>query len=148
MVRIVQMTAYDYNTLAPLFADMHAESKYADQPMDDKVVRGNFAGVGEHVGGFIAYSGDEPIGFCAAMLTEYFFRSGRIAVDMGVYVAKDYRHTTAFPLLLRHLERWAKNKGADALICGITAPRDVDRVKRVYEKLGYTELGVSMRKEL
>ena len=148
MLRVAPMRYTDCDALMPLFVEMHAESKYADQPLHGAVVCDTFKDVGGNIGGFIAYNDDKPIGFCAASLTGYFFRHGKLAMDLGVFVRKPYRHTTAFPRLLHHLEQWAHAEGADALICGITAPHDVDIVRKAYEKMGYTSIGVSMRKEL
>lgn len=148
MVKIVSMTIADFDSVLPLFREMHFESKYAHQVLEEFVLRNALRRFGDDLTGFLAMDGASPVGFCCAALQGFVFRRGSVAVDLGIFVKKTHRHTRAFLLLMRSFETWARSKGAVAMICGITAPHDVDMAKRAYKKLGFVEIGVNMQKDL
>lgn len=92
--------------------------------------------------------GSKLVGYIFVSLQDCIFLPTKMCSVLGLYVMPAYRHTAAFPKLLRTAEKWAKSKGATFVIQGITGPIDPEPVAKVFRKLGYASWGILMRKEL
>ena len=140
----------DYLPIQHLSVRMHQESKYAHIPLSYASVYEFLSSIqGSNTEAFVAeHIKHGIIGFVAVMLMPLVFSPAHLAHDLALYVAPEFRHTLAFAGLIRAAERWAKRHNAQSIIFGISAPHDPARVARAYKKLGYVEVGVSMRKEI
>jgi GNAT superfamily N-acetyltransferase len=97
---------------------------------------------------FLAIDNDKIVGFMAAMLHEYFFSSRKRVSDLGLYVLPEYRGSRAALKLVKSLETWAKQTGADDLHLGQTTAVDIDKTRQFYERLGYKTVGFNTIKHL
>ena len=132
---------------------MLAEGKYADQRYDaDRVA--------DYVNSFIedeyrtrafyiaVSSGGDVAGMFVAELGLYPFRHGLCVNEIAYYVKPQYRGSSAAIRLILRMQEWAKDRGADEFLAGITAPHDGTPAERVYERMGFTKWGIVLRKEL
>ena len=129
---------------------MHQESKYAHIPLSHASVYEFLSSIqGSKTEAFVAdHTLHGIVGFVAVTLMPLVFAPTHLAHDLALYVAPEFRHTLAFAGLIRAAEQWAKRHNAQSIIFGISAPHDPARAARAYKKLGYVEVGVSMRKEI
>ena len=97
---------------------------------------------------FLAIDNDKIVGFMAAMVHEYFFSNRKRVSDLGLYVLPEYRGSRAALKLVKSLETWAKQTGADDLHLGQTTAVDIDKTRQFYERLGYKTVGFNTIKHL
>jgi GNAT superfamily N-acetyltransferase len=97
---------------------------------------------------FLAIDDDKIVGFMAAMVHEYFFSNRKRVSDLGLYVLPEYRGSRAALKLVKSLETWAKQTGADDLHLGQTTAVDIDKTRQFYERLGYKTVGFNTIKHL
>jgi GNAT superfamily N-acetyltransferase len=96
----------------------------------------------------LAIDDDKIVGFIAAMLHEYFFSNRKRVSDLGFYVLPKYRGSRAAIKLVKSLETWAKQTGADDLHLGQTTAVEIDKTRQFYERLGYKTVGFNTVKHL
>jgi GNAT superfamily N-acetyltransferase len=96
----------------------------------------------------LAIDNDKIVGFIAAILHEYFFSNRKRVSDLGFYVLPEYRGSRAAIKLVKSLETWAKQTGADDLHLGQTTAVDIDKTRQFYERLGYKTVGFNTIKHL
>lgn len=84
---------------------------------------------------------DQPQGFLLGIVDDLFFSQERYGTDLAVYVREGYRHHAA--KLLKQFVAWAKSKPKVAHIAmGVSSGiGDIDRVGRIYERLGMSRVG-------
>jgi GNAT superfamily N-acetyltransferase len=129
---------------------MYGESKYTHKPFMRESVYEFLEMIDNNtLVGYIAEHNQRGIvGFICLAQMPYIFTGGIFVHDLAFYVMPEMRHTLAFAALLRAAEKHANDVGADAVMLGITAPHDVSKTARAYNKRGYQTFGVFMRKEL
>ncbi|MDY7579365.1 hypothetical protein RGU70_13685 [Herbaspirillum sp. RTI4] len=130
---------------------MHADSIYADLPLDeDKVIRqlaacGNIAPdrffrlavrKGEVMGGFYGH------------YSRAFFCDELLAHDMGWWVLRDKRGTAAAVVLLAAFEVWAKERGAKKVMVGQSTAIDIGRTTKLYRHCGFRVIGFNTVKDI
>lgn len=98
--------------------------------------------------GFIAIENDKIIGFISGIAHEYFFSNRKKANDLGFYVLPEFRGSRAALKLVKSLENWAKEIGADDLHLGQTTAVEIDKTRQFYERLGYKTVGFNTIKHL
>jgi GNAT superfamily N-acetyltransferase len=98
--------------------------------------------------GFIAIKNDKIIGFISGIFSEYFFSNRKQVSDLGFFVLPEFRGSRAALKLVKSLETWAKEKGADDLHLGQTTAVEMDKTKQFYERLGYKTVGFNTVKNL
>ena len=96
----------------------------------------------------LAIDNDKIVGFIAAMLHEYFFSNRKRVSDLGFYVLPEHRGSRAAIKLVKSLETWAKQTGADDLHLGQTTAVEIDKTRQFYERLGYKTVGFNTIKHL
>jgi GNAT superfamily N-acetyltransferase len=96
----------------------------------------------------LAIDNDKIVGFIAAMVHEYFFSSRKRVSDLGFYVLPEHRGSRAAIKLVKSLETWAKQTGADDLHLGQTTAVEIDKTRQFYERLGYKTVGFNTIKHL
>lgn len=97
---------------------------------------------------FLAIENDKIIGFIAAISHECFFSSKKKVSDLGLYVLPEYRGSRAALKLVKSLETWATEMGADDLHLGQTTAVEIDKTRQFYERLGYKTVGFNTVKHL
>lgn len=98
--------------------------------------------------GFIAIQDDKIIGFISGLFSEYFFSNRKQVSDLGFFVLPEFRGSRAALKLVKSLENWAKEMGADDLHLGQTTAVEMDKTRQFYERLGYKTVGFNTVKQL
>tara|TARA_B100001013_G_C24510068_1_gene402645 strand:+ start:231 stop:752 length:522 start_codon:yes stop_codon:yes gene_type:complete len=96
----------------------------------------------------IAEKGDEAIGAIVAMLEPCWFSGEKIAYDMFIYVAPEYRGRPTAMRLIKEYERWARANGALEICLGVLTGIHPAQTGSVYERLGYQKVGSNFVKEI
>lgn len=90
----------------------------------------------------LAYERDgEVIGGIAGGLAEMPATDVKVACDMFLFVTPDQRGTIAAARLVKAFVKWAEEVGAHGVSMGISTNINPERTGRLYEKLGFTNVG-------
>jgi GNAT superfamily N-acetyltransferase len=94
---------------------------------------------------YIAYDGDEPIGYMLCSASQMFF-SKQISTRLEFwFVVPKYRKTRAAFELIRVYENWARLRGAIEIWVSVAHNTGhtamVEQVSRMFEKMGYPKVG-------
>ncbi len=131
--------------------EMHANSIYADMPLDvDKVCRqlsacGNLVPDryfrmavrrGELLGGFYGH------------VRRTFFCDELLAHDLGWWVKSSARGGAAAILLLADFEKWAHTSGAKKVMVGQSTAINIERTTKLFENCGFRVIGFNTVKDL
>lgn len=97
----------------------------------------------------VAYRNGDAVGILMAVEWEHPLFTGRPVSDMLVYVLPEHRGSTLAVRMIKMMERWAEELGAEGIMLGqSTRVGDMRRVMKFYEKLGYEPTGFNCFKEL
>lgn len=96
----------------------------------------------------LAHAHSELIGFVCGVVHESVFNSRLRVTDIGLFVAPEYRSSTAAQDLIAHLEKWAQDNKATEIWLGQTTGDNPRVVERFYNRLGYKTQGFNCLKEL
>jgi GNAT superfamily N-acetyltransferase len=96
----------------------------------------------------LAWDADKLIGYTCGVLHESIFNDRVRVSDIGIYVEPEYRAGSVSRRMIDHLEKWAKEQGAEELWLGQTTGDDFDQVVKYYNRLGYKTKGFNCVKEL
>ena len=99
-------------------------------------------------GNFLAFDGDQPVGFVSACVVPFFWSDYQRATDLGFYVKPQYRGSSAAPRLLRAIENWARSMGAKQFCMGQSLGGKVEAMRSFYERAGYQICGFNSVKDL
>lgn len=98
--------------------------------------------------GFVAIEDDKIIGFISGIFSEYFFSNRKQVTDLGFFVLPEFRGSRTALKLVKSLEAWAKQQGADDLHLGQTTAVEMDKTRQFYERIGYKTVGFNTVKHL
>ena len=98
--------------------------------------------------GYVAEVDNEIIGFVVGLLHENIFNDRRRVSDIGLYVEPGVRGLEIGQGLIRCLENWAREQGADEVWLGQTTGYKPEKVAKLYEFMGYRLAGFNAVKEL
>ena len=134
----------DMDAICELASEMHEQSIYSDIKPDETKFRLFVAGIMGSKGGIVLLIVDEddkPQGFLLGVLEELFFSRQRMATDLAVYVREGYRNLA--PRLFKTFITWAESKSRVVQVTlGISSGiGDPERTGKMYEKLGFTQIG-------
>tara|TARA_R110000744_G_scaffold184693_1_gene304094 strand:- start:27 stop:476 length:450 start_codon:yes stop_codon:yes gene_type:complete len=101
----------------------------------------------ENWGIFLAKEGLQVRGVLIGAVTTYPYSNTLVAGDYIWYIAPEYRGGMTGVRLMRMMESWAKGRGAVVMETGATSGVDT-RASGLMERLGYTPVGMLMRKGL
>lgn len=96
----------------------------------------------------VAESKGVLVGMAVVFAVEYFLGFDKIVTDACIYVSPDHRGGTLFVRMMKKVEAWAHEQGADELLLGISTEINVDKTVRLYERLGYRVTAHNMLKDL
>lgn len=133
----------DIDRLVILGEEMHVESRFARLPLDVDKVRALFAHLIESQDGLLLVSekDGEIIGGFAGYVAEHYFSRTKVACDFGLFIAHEHRGGMSAPRLMKAYAAWAKEHGAKMIQAGITTGVHVDESSRLYQALGYRQVG-------
>lgn len=134
----------DIDRLVILGEEMHVESRFARLPLDVDKVRALFAHLIESPDGLliVADKDGEVIGGFAGYVAEHYFARTKVAADFGLFISRGDRGGMTAPRLLKAYAKWAKERGAVMIQAGITTGVHVDESTRLYQALGFSQVGV------
>ena len=95
----------------------------------------------------VAEEHDTLVGMLIGIVSTLPFCDGLVANELVVYVAPEYRGSSACIKLIKRFEEWATSKGVDEIILGVSTEVEADRTHKLYERLGYTHNGTSLIKK-
>jgi GNAT superfamily N-acetyltransferase len=98
--------------------------------------------------GFVAIEDDKIIGFISGIFSEYFFSNRKQVTDLGLFVLPEFRGSRTALKLVKSLETWATEMGADDLHLGQTTAIEMDKTRQFYERIGYKTVGFNTVKHL
>jgi hypothetical protein len=99
---------------------------------------------------WIAYEKEQPIGFLVAHASPMLWTSRLHAYQDIWYVLPNHRNGRASILLLKAFEAWSKHIGAirSTLTVALHNTDDVERVSKLFDRLGYLKAGYYHVKEM
>lgn len=135
-------TLDDIPAMVALGEIMHAESRYSFMAYDGEKVAttlktlmqtGGFVRVhvkdGEIDGGMVGYMGNP------------WFSGERVASELALFVVPGKRGGMAAWYLLSEFGAWAENQGAKEITLAITTGVKVEETGRMYQRLGFEQVG-------
>jgi len=130
---------------------MHAESVFAHIPFDEDQLTQTLLGcIGNPDDGVVLMAQNEDgtlKGFKFGVAHEFYFSKARVAHEMAMYVAPEFRGGFTCAALIKAFERWAKEEaGAMEVVIGVAANIDNDLTSAVYQRLGYEYRGPILKK--
>jgi len=98
---------------------------------------------------FVAVDGETVIGICAALVYPlYFAPTERIAQELFWWLDEAYRDSGLGGQLFSSIEAWAKEKNARQLFMIALEDENINLMKRIYHKKGFTPIERTFAKEL
>lgn len=96
----------------------------------------------------IAVRDEEVLGGFLGRVAPMYFSEELIAHDLAWFVKPTARGSAAAVALLADFEEWAQARGAKFVLIGQTTGVKMPETKALYERLGYTSLGVNTMKRI
>ena len=96
----------------------------------------------------VAVRGDTCHGFIIGERAPYGFTDTEFAYDRMLYVAQDRRGGAAARALIEAFEQWCTQHNVVRIMLGVTTGLHTDATEKLYNKLGYTTIGVVTMKEI
>jgi len=130
---------------------MHAESASAGIPLDEAKVEARLREALRRPGDnclLVAMRGDTVAGLLLGVCVAYFFSQARLAHDLILYVAPEYRGGRAAVELIRAFRAWSLDRGAaEFCIAPSTGVRPA-QTERLMERLGLRRAGSIFKERL
>ena len=138
----------DLDRLMELAAEMHADSVYADYPLNVGQTSHILTALIESPDAFTmgAVFDGELIGAYIGEVVSDLWAEVRIGIDHAFYVAKAHRGGAAGVRLIRSFEQWASQQGADVIRPVVYAGIDNDGVSQIMLRLGYEQAGAVFKR--
>lgn len=144
------MTAEDIDEVIRLGVEMHKESRYSRfnfDPYKCKILGFEIVDNPDMYFGYIIEHAGKIQGFMLAFMTEFYFGNERIAQDLALFVQKTRRGCMDAVNLIKKYQEWAIKNGADEIQLGITTGVNEKRTTKLYQKLGFNQIGTVFKKE-
>lgn len=99
---------------------------------------------------FLCFKGETPVGYFIGNISSYYFTNQRCANQTLLFVSEQYRGTRAAILMFEFFEEWARTNNCAEIFAGAWGndAEAVDKINRIYPKLGYKENGKVFIKKL
>jgi GNAT superfamily N-acetyltransferase len=91
--------------------------------------------------------GEQIVAILAAMLEEPWFADDKIAKVLLLYVDEDYRSKKYGMAMMKRYITWAESHNALHILAGISSGVRTEAVTRMYQWIGFEEVGVTMMKK-
>ena len=99
--------------------------------------------------GIVALDDKKIVGYMIGFITNYSFNEDAYyAADEMVYVIPEYRGKLVGKRILKVFQDWAESKGCLEAVIGTITEIATERTKKLYSKLGFTEVGSLFRKRI
>lgn len=95
---------------------------------------------------FVAEKDDQIIGFFIGTCQEHWFGRDTLACDLALFITKEERGGTAAIRLIKAYEQWAHDVGAAEIHIGTSTNVNSDRVMKVFQKMGFADPAMYLRK--
>lgn len=141
MIRLA--TAADIPAMLVLGEAMHAESRFRHRRWNTEKVRQLLVWLIEDADGLalVAEQGGEVVGGFMGMVQDHWCTDSRESCDLALYVSPAHRGGMSAARLLTRYRSWARARGADSILLGITTGVDLATSTRLYERLGFQHVG-------
>lgn len=150
MLRVARATEDDLLPVLELAGRMHSESpRYSPFPIDPTKLAEIVTALITHDDGLllVAYDGDNLIGMFWGFIDEIFFSRVRVSADLLLYITPEHRGCRLATRLVRGYEDWARAAGVTEIQVGVSAGIEDELATKLYERLGYTTVGRTLKKE-
>lgn len=94
----------------------------------------------------VLVSNDKIIGLLIADIQEYFFSTEKISIDILFFIIKSKRKSFGAIKLLKEYFSWANSYGVKEISLSTTNGVEVDKIEKMYSKLGFTRVGIMYKK--
>ena len=128
---------------------MHKESIHANLELSQKRLWATVSS--PSVRAYLIYKGDCPIGTAAGIIWRPFFSEELMVKDVWIFIQPQDRGLTGGKAILsfiRELEAWAAVSGARKVILESSTGVQTVKTEQIYNKLGYSSVGIVTVKEL
>lgn len=152
-VRLRQFEYKDVEELTRLGVINHLESRFGkivpvNEDSIQKLIFNVLTDEDSHIG-IVALDGEKIVGYMIGFITNYSFNEDAYyAADEMVYVIPEYRGKLVGKRILKAFQDWAKRKGCLEAVIGTISEIATERTKKLYSKLGFTEVGSLFRKRI
>jgi len=145
---IVSLSAGQVDAAVDLAVKMHSESELREIAFDAEKVRSRMlASIGRSDAYLRAVLIDDEIaGLLWGGISTPYWTLEKICTDAGLYVAPEHRSSGIAKSLLKDFEFWAKMRGVNWMMPGQTTGVEPEKVRGLYEHLGYTTVGFNVLK--
>lgn len=135
----------DLDAIVALAHEMHQESPtYSKLEFNDEKFL-------DHLGRlhrvFVAEVNGTVVGMMGCYAQQTSFSLELIAFESGLFITKEHRGGRLALALIKAYEEWAMSQGVARINLGTSTGIEADRVKALYERLGYTHVGYSFIKD-
>jgi len=97
---------------------------------------------------WVAIVEGEVVGAIGGVVTPYWWGSASYGLDMFNYLMPEHRGGLLGARLVRTLEAWAAEQGAQEMIMGVSSGIHPERTGELYQRLGYEQTAVAYSKPL
>lgn len=151
-MRIREAHKPDADAVIALGRSMHAESpRFRALPFSEPQLRATFDALLESKDAVVYLA--EParggiVGLLAGGVGSHYFSIARYAYDLALYVVPDWRGSSAAIRLVSRFEAFARERGAQEVVLGVSTGVDTARTLKFYERFGYVIHGGSAVRSL
>lgn len=97
---------------------------------------------------FGAYCDGKPVGLMLGIIMPDLLSDTKQAMECVWQVIPAYRHTGAGPVLMKMFEDAAREAGCCRTVFGASTEFEIEKMRRLYRRLGYKEISIGMAKTL
>lgn len=97
---------------------------------------------------YAAYENGQPVGLMLGIIMPDLLAGEKQALECVWQVLPEYRKTGAGPVLMKMFESDAKKEKCVRMVFGAALYWNLEAMKRLYRKLGYTPISLTMEKRL
>jgi GNAT superfamily N-acetyltransferase len=138
-------TLEDLPFISSMCVDMHLESRYSKYVLDLEKVEAKVAALIESPIGIVLVTAN---GFLMGGVTDFWFGPAKYAFEWLLYVKPEARGSSEAPALVKAYAVRAKELGAVDVHIENTTGVEVEKVERLFTKLGFARVGGNFVMEL
>lgn len=142
-IRIRRASLEDIDQMVELGAEMHRESSYKQYSFDRRRTENTLVGIIEDRLGIplVAEKDGVILGGIVGGVSQHYFGLDMVASELALFITKDERKgRLALKILLAFIDE-AKELGADQIAIGNSTGVEIERVKAIYERMGFKHVG-------